>query len=293
MVKKMALLLFAMFSVTSDAATYYVDAARPDDGGDGASWAAAKRTIQAAEDLAADGDTVLVTNGVYSEGSAVTPGYSLSNRVAVTNRITLRSVNGAGVTVIEGSGSGAYATPSAVRCVFMSRGVLDGFTLRGGATQTHVSYDDPVDKIGGGVCMRDAEAGTEVRNCVIRDCRAYDGGGSHSGSLRNCLVIGNSAQNGGGAYRSAVCGSTFSRNSAGVDGGGLFYCDATNTISYGNTGLMSGNYKMGSFAYSCTSPLSAGEGNVSADPLFADAANGDFRLLAASPCRDVGSTAMS
>ena len=46
---------------------------------------------------------------------------------------------------------------------------------------------------------------------------------------------------------------------------------------------------MGSFAYSCTSPLPAGEGNVSADPLFADADNGDFRLLAASPCRDKGS----
>lgn len=74
-----------------------------------------------------------------------------------------------------------------------------------------------------------------------------------------------------------------------MDGGGLFYCDATNTICYGNTGLMSGDYKMGSFAYSCTSPLPAGEGNVSADPLFADADNGDFRLLAASPCRDKGS----
>ncbi len=37
---------------------YYVDASRPDDSGDGLSWATAKKTIQAAVDLAAGGETV-------------------------------------------------------------------------------------------------------------------------------------------------------------------------------------------------------------------------------------------
>ena len=38
------------------AGTAYVDASRPDDSGDGLSWVTAKRTIQAAVDLAQDGD---------------------------------------------------------------------------------------------------------------------------------------------------------------------------------------------------------------------------------------------
>jgi hypothetical protein len=42
-------------------------------------------------------------------------------------------------------------------------------------------------------------------------------------------------------------------------------------------------------AYSCTSNgVLAGEGNISANPRFVDAAAGDFRLDAGSPCRGTG-----
>ena len=44
-------------------ANYYVNASRADDSGDGYSWATAKKTIQAAVDIAEAGKTVLVTNG--------------------------------------------------------------------------------------------------------------------------------------------------------------------------------------------------------------------------------------
>jgi len=36
--------------------------------------------------------------------------------------------------------------------------------------------------------------------------------------------------------------------------------------------------------YTCSTPLPSGEGNVCADPMFVDAANGDFRLRMGSPC---------
>ncbi len=89
---------------------WHVNAARPNDNGDGLSWAAAKKTIQAAVDAAAAGDAILVANGVYNEGSAVTPGGSLSNRVIVAKAVTIRSVNGAAATIIEGSGTNFYGT---------------------------------------------------------------------------------------------------------------------------------------------------------------------------------------
>ncbi|MFA5688804.1 MAG: hypothetical protein WC959_06635, partial [Kiritimatiellales bacterium] len=70
------------------AATYYVDASRADDSGDGQSWAAAKKTIQAAINAAGAGDEIIVTNGTYAP-------ISTDNKA-----ITIRSVNGTKYTII-------------------------------------------------------------------------------------------------------------------------------------------------------------------------------------------------
>ena len=99
--------------------------------GPGTSWANAFNTIQAAVNAAASGDTVLVSNGVYSAGAKVTPGYSLTNRVYITSAITVQSVNGPTNTFIVGAGPRGAG---AIRCVYMSAGVLAGFTLTNGNT---------------------------------------------------------------------------------------------------------------------------------------------------------------
>ena len=57
-------------------------------------WADAATNIQAAIDASEDGDTVLVTNGIYATGGRIAPGASLTNRIVVTNAIIVRSVNG-------------------------------------------------------------------------------------------------------------------------------------------------------------------------------------------------------
>ena len=49
------------------ATTYYVDASRPDDTGNGLSLATAKKTLNAAVNLMAGGDTLLVKAGTYNE----------------------------------------------------------------------------------------------------------------------------------------------------------------------------------------------------------------------------------
>ncbi|SVC37376.1 uncharacterized protein METZ01_LOCUS290230, partial [marine metagenome] len=45
--------------------TYYVDIRRPDDDGDGSSWATAKQYLQSAIALASEGDEIWVAEGIY------------------------------------------------------------------------------------------------------------------------------------------------------------------------------------------------------------------------------------
>lgn len=205
-------------------------------------WATAATTIQAAVVVASNGDTVWVSNGVYSTGTVVTPGGTLSNRVAVTNGVLIRSVNGPQVTIIEGSGSNSYNTASAVRCVYMKNGALDGFTLRGGATygsaQSGAVAD--YDLYGGGVNRYGAISGTTVTNCIIRDCRATAGAGAYCGTLETCLLSGNTSLNwGGGAYSCVLNNCTLTNNTS-LNGGGASSCGLNNCTLSGNAASNSG-----------------------------------------------------
>ena len=65
-------------------------------------WTTAAQTIQDAVDAALPGDTVLVTNGVYATGGHPFGPDFVTNRVAITNPITLQSIGGPLVTLIQG-----------------------------------------------------------------------------------------------------------------------------------------------------------------------------------------------
>ena len=119
------------------AATLCVWTNSPHPGAPYNAWTNAAREIQTAVTAAQAGDTVLVTNGLYTSGSYALPTHAVSNRVLITTSIVVRSVNGPAVTVIRGrsageSGSLLVERPSSARrsrparCSSASSAATDG-----------------------------------------------------------------------------------------------------------------------------------------------------------------------
>ncbi len=253
------------------------------DGASGFSWATAKQTIQAAVDATTNGCIVLVTNGVYATGGRTVGSWELTNRVAIDRPIIVQSVNGPEVTTIQGAGPMGDA---AVRCAYVgSNAVLSGFTLTNGATKVY-SLGNELDASGAGLWC---EPSAIIQRCLIVNNQASLGaGGCLYGKLHDCLFVGNTAGSwGGGAYESVLYNCTLTGNGA-YDGGGVFRATALNSIIWGNTATNGENYFQGSISNSCTTPDPGGTGNVASDPQFVDAAAGDYRLQATSPCLDAG-----
>jgi len=246
-------------SLTIQAATYYVDARRPNDSGTGLGWVTAKKTIQAAVNTTVAGDTVLVTNGIYT-----------TINVGNTS-IRIQSVNGASSTFIDGAGTTRCATLGSDSS--HTNTVLSGFTLRNGW-----------DMEGG------ASYGGTLNNCTLTGNSASFGGGARCGTLNNCVLTGNSASYyGGGSCESILNNCTLANNSADV-GGGSYLDTLNNCIVWDNFSPNDffRNYFGRDIRYSCTSPLPEGEGNIAQDPLLMDAANGDCHIRPGSPCLDAG-----
>jgi len=131
---------------------------------DGRTWTMAKRTIQAAVDAATAGSTVWVSNGTYV------------GLVTVNKGVTVKSMNGAEATTIQGSAS---------RCAYMSHAaaVISGFTLMGGKADW-----------GGGAYL---DAGV-LENCIIRDNEAHGVTESDSDEWGGHVVRRNTCHGGGG-----------------------------------------------------------------------------------------------
>lgn len=175
------------FNLTAfNGTTRYVSKSGSDANG-GTSWNDAKLTIQAAVDLCADGDTVIVDDGEYSDTtswSTTDSGttYTIPTVVQITKRIHLVSRNGKHKTHIVGqwanTSTGVANDGTAHRCIFIGASVgnvlIEGFTIRDGsvaaATAGNKSYD-----CGAGVYGNTGSGQTYLLDCDVVNCRAGTG----------------------------------------------------------------------------------------------------------------------
>jgi hypothetical protein len=264
-------------------------------------WATAATNIQDAINIAAAGDIVLVTNGVYATGGKVMAG-DLTNRVALDKPVIVLSVNGYAATVIQGAWDPIPTNgPGAVRCAYLAAGaVLNGFTLQNGATRATGDFSSggPLESGGGIWCV---STNGVVSDCLLTNNSAIYGGGIAYGTLNNSLVICNLATYGGGAYNATLNNCTVVNNFTTTfsgDGAGTYDCIVRNSIVLNNynwsLGYSMDNYYYDPFyfsakySYSCTYPTISGTGNINGintDPQFLYW----FHIASTSPCRGAGS----
>ena len=249
----------------------FVDAESGDDANDGRQRATAKKTIQAAIDAAPDGGTIHVGPGVY--GTIVNSG---------SKALRIESEAGPERTIIDGQGRRRCAKLSNQEAASDPCATLVGFTLRNG-------------------CRNDAGVGGaylgRLESCVVSNCvAANEAAAAANCELLNCLVVGNVASNLNATTRGYICNNAVLRNCTVVGnrtvegngaplfrGGVLRNCIVWDNDRFG-TAVFSSDTTVDHVATDA-----AGEGDIplSSSP-FSDAANGDYRLAAGSPCIDAG-----
>ena len=174
-------------------------------------WAGAATNIQAAVNVAGNGDVVLITNGFYYPGT----------EIIISNNITVTSLGDVSGTVVDGS--------SAHRCFVVASSapgaIIQLLTLRNGSDNGGNGADALL--LGGG---------------TLRDCwlwygfSTWSGGGvmcDHGGLVSNCWIYDSHAAQGGGVYclgGGVVMACKLEANRANSHSGGVC-CDNGGIIS--------------------------------------------------------------
>jgi hypothetical protein len=310
-------------------AVYYVNIANTNPVSPYASWETAATNIQQALSVSsAGGREVLVMDGIYDVGGKNWKGL-LANRIALYNGVTVRSVNGPDRTFIKGSGplsSNAVRCAYVDKgCLLAGFTLTNGYTFlagggysdqRGGGVYCEV--DGWVSNcwiVGNSALFGGGATGGNLIGCLLSDNSASSSGGAaESVNLFGCQLINNTANAGGGVYNAKVRNCLVVRNVAKASGGGAIIstlenctvsdnvssnsapggaanCSLLNTILWNNMWRenLSNHSSCTAMTYCCTTPSSAGFGNITNNsPQFRDAENGDYRLSVNSPCIDAG-----
>lgn len=267
-----------------------------DDTNTGDTWAAAKKTVQAAVD-ALPGGEVWAAEGVYPENLRLSGFVYLYGGFAGTETSRDSRNWSAHRTVLDGAAKASVISIAATATRYVA---VDGFTIRNG-------------KGTGGAAGIDAFSGaspTVEHNLIAHNDAPSGWGGLRAGQgsvVRNNVFFANSA--GRASAASLDRGSIFTNNtvvanSSPGSGSAEFApaCVVVNNIfAYNAAGLSPGaaiafrnNNVFGNRFYDYNPPGGPGEpsaGNISQDPRFADWRQGNLHIQPDSPCVDSGDDA--
>ena len=173
--------------------------------------------------------------------------------------------------------------------LYQCNGTVKENTIRGNWTEQDESA-------GGGLQGCNAWIGF---NLIFGNRSRCDGGGGLAGcggSMVGNLIVANTTDGPGGGLSDCdglLQNNTVADNRAGgLSGGSLFGCSGPieNCIVWGNAPATGPQLVECSVpTYSCIQNWTeGGEGNITADPLFANGHGGDYRLRPNSPCIDAG-----
>jgi hypothetical protein len=205
-------------------------------------WTNAASDLQVAVDSTSDGDTILVSNGVFSAGGR-SLGTDTTNRVVVTNAISIVGINGPSGTVIRGESDPVTTNGNAsIRCLYLGDGArISGFTLTNGTTTGN----------GGGVLCESTNA-IISESIITGNSAGNDGAGVYGGTIVDSTICGNNGTwYGGGAANSMLTRCIVANNKGGYHGAGVAMCTVYNSLIVSNTIGAPGGGAVNSTLYNC------------------------------------------
>ena len=256
--------------------------------------------VQAAIDDSEDGDEIIVSPGTYTEN------INFNGKNITLTSADPNDPNVVANTILDGDYKGPvvfFANGEDANSVLAGFTITKGWDTHGGGVRIHNSspriwkniiLGNFVNANGAGISCENSDSEL-LYNVVAENVNMGGSGGGIYGrgdcnlTIEGNLIRGNSSKKGGGIYYAYVLGeghitnNTIVYNLAEISGGGVVGGDKfffTNNILRNNEpndieGISPDNI----WYNTLTDPKYDGfQGNITADPLFADANNGDFHL---------------
>ncbi len=320
------ILLLVQSAAPAPGAIWYIDQLVAQEG-DGKSWLTAFKAIQRGVDAASDGDTTLVAAGTYVENLVVRKKITLAGS-GKGDSVLDAGGNGAALTIINTDGvvirdltitnaagdafGGLYcanSTVSAERCRIEGNSAAFGagvFLSESCVTLKECRIEGNIaEKSGGGIYIWQSRV--LIDSCVITDNSADEGGGFScwysAPRVVRTVIAKNSAATCGGilsdeAFPIIVNSAIADNSSTQEEAGGLHGIEGVftssvprimNSIIWGNGKAISGVRQVRiEFCDTDEIGYADADGNLSEDPQFVNATEGDYTLAHGSPCIDSG-----